>query len=194
MTLQVCFPYFFLRKCQNLSHGGNCLSTLWDSQWKPGSWQHRQSVGKEGCCCTLRGYPTAFPWVRNILCSQPEAMFEGTMILIQQEEIYSYSHALKQTFHLSMWLIEFTAAASAEIKCSDCGLKYCIFCDRVWESKFTDFSWEMQMLKIIWICKSSLWHKSKWSIGPLQSSNISLRISPTAVICELWGLGEKRQL
>lgn len=83
-------------------------------------------------------------------------MFEGTMILLQQEEMYSYSHALKQTFHLSMWLIDFMTAASAEIKCSNHGLKYCIFCNRVWKSKFTDFSWERQVLNITWICKSSL--------------------------------------
>lgn len=161
MILQVCFPHFFLRKCRNLSHQGNCLSTLWDSQWNPVRFQWRADstdrVWNEASCWTLRGCLTAFPCVRTIPCSQEEAMFEGTMILLQQKEISIYSPALKQTFHLPIWLTEFTTAASAEIKCSNHRLKHCIFCDRAWERKFTDFSWEMQILKIIWICKSSLW-------------------------------------
>lgn len=59
-----------------------------------------------------------------------------------------------------MCLTEFMAAVSAEIKCSSRWLKYCISCNRVWDSEFTNFSfpsWEMQILNSVWVCEPLLW-------------------------------------
>lgn len=93
-TLQVYFQIFSFRKCQTLSHWGNYLKTLWDSQWNHEMMWHPDvsCAWNEGCYQALKCYHTTFPHTGG---AQPEETFEDTVIFLQQRQTRSFSYVLK---------------------------------------------------------------------------------------------------